>query len=118
MMERMPFGNEPDPELGSLIRDVYRGPDPVPFLARMNGVLGGLPPRASQWDVLATWARPSVVAVAAAAAFFLGVTLWQSWRRQTAGPGAVPPSVSVAMLYGAPNRPAEDPILYAVLEGR
>lgn len=118
MMEQMPFGNEPDHELGSLLRDAYRGPDPAPFLVRMSGVLDGLPPRASQWDVLATWARPGVLAAAAAAAFFLGVTLWQSWWRQTTGPEAAPPSVSVAMLDAAPTRPGEDQILYAVLEGR
>lgn len=118
MTERMPFGNEPDQELGSLIRDAYRGPDPAPFLARLNGVLDGLPPRVSQWDVLATWARPGVVAAAAAAAFLLGVTLWQSWRRQTAIPAAVPPSVSVAMLDATPARPGEHQIFYAVLEGR
>ena len=118
MMERMPFGNEPDEELGSLIRDALRGPNPEQFLARLNGALEGLPARASQWDVLATWARPGVVAVAAAAAFFLSVALWQNWRRQTADPVAVPPSVSVAMLEAAPARPGEDQILYAVLEGR
>ena len=118
MTEQMPFGNEPDQALGSLIRDAYRGPDPEPFFARLNGVLEGLPARASQWDVLATWARPGVVTAAAAAAFFLGVALWQSWRSQVSGPAPVPPSVSVAMLDAAPIRPGEDQILYAVLEGR
>ena len=117
MMERLPFGNEPDQELGSLIRDALRGPDPERFLARLGGALEGLPARASQWDVLATWARPGVVAAAAAAAFFLGVALWQNWRRQTE-PVTVAPSVSVAMLEAAPVRPGEDQILYAVLEGR
>lgn len=118
MMEQMPFGNGPDHELGSLIRDAYQGPDPEPFLVRLKGSLDGLPARASQWDVLATWARPGVVAAAAAAAFFLGVALWQSWRQQTANPAAVPPSVSVAMLDATPARPGESQILYAVLEGR
>ncbi len=118
MMERMPFGNEPDRELGPLIRDAYRGPDPEPFLVRLKGALEGLPSRASQWDVLATWARPGVVAAAAAAAFLLGIALWQSWRHQTADPVTVPPSVSVAMLGAAPIRPGEYQILYAVLEGR
>lgn len=117
-MEQMPFGNEPDRELGSLIRDAYQGPDPDRFLARLNGTLGTLPARASQWDVLATWARPSVVAAAAAAAFLLGVALWQSWQRGATDPALVAPSVSVAILDAAATPPGETQILYAVLEGR
>ena len=117
-MEEMPFGNEPDRELGSLIRDAYQGPDPDLFLARLNGTLGTLPARASQWDILATWARPGVITAAAAAALFLGVAVWQSWQRQTAGPVVVATSVSVAILDAATSPPGETQILYAVLEGR
>ncbi len=117
-MEQMPFGNEPDRELGSLIRDAYHGPDSDLFLARLRGTLGTLPARASQWDVLATWARPRVVAVAAAAAFLLGVALWQTWQTQTGGPTVAAPSVSVAILDAATSPPDEAQILYAVLEGR
>ncbi len=118
MTEEMPFGNEPDRELGSLIREAYADRDPEPFLARMRGSLEGLPPRVSQWDVLAMWARPGVVATAAAAAFLLGVALWQTWREQIATPALPVPSVSVAMLDATPARQGSDPILYAVLEGR
>jgi hypothetical protein len=77
-----------------------------------------LPARASQWDVLATWARPGVVAVAAAAAFLLGVALWQTWQRQIREPAVAAPSVSVAILDAATSPPGETQILYAVLEGR
>lgn len=117
-MEQMPFGNEPDRDLGSLIQDTYQGPDSALFLARLQGTLGTLPARASQWDVLATWARPSVVAVVAAAAFLLGVALWQNWQRQAGEPAVATPSVSVAILDAATSSPGETQILYAVLEGR
>lgn len=118
MMEEMPFGNEPDRELGLLIREAYVDPDPDQFLVRLRGSLEALPPRISQWDVLATWARPGVVAAAAAAAFLLGIALWQTWRQQVADPALPVPSVSVAMLDAAQARQGSDPILYAVLEGQ
>jgi len=118
MNQQMPFGDGPDRDLGPLIRDAYQGPDPARFLARLAGVLDGLPSRISQWDVLAAWARPGVVAAAAAAAFLLGVAWWQNWRRHSADPGAVQSSVSVAILDAAPAAPGETQILYAVLEGR
>ncbi len=118
MMEEMPFGNDPDRELGSLIREAYADPDPEQFLARLRGSLEGLPPRVSQWDVLATWARPGVVAAAAAAAFLLGVALWQTWWQRVADPVLSVPSVSVAMLDATQARQGSDPILYAVLEGQ
>ncbi len=114
MKEPSAFDAGPDRELGELVRDYASGPDGADFNARLRRTLGQLPERASQWDILAGWARPSVVAVAAAAGFLLGLTLWQGWReRMVPGAGAAA-SVSVALLE--PTQRTVEPIIYTVLE--
>lgn len=112
-MNPMSGGAERDPELGRLLRDAMAGPNPGRFLARLSHALGSLPERRSQWDVLAGWSRPSVLVVAAAAGFLLGLAVWQGWRERMVTPAA---SVSAAMLE--PTQRTDTPILYAVLEGR
>ena len=115
MTDRSPFDAERDPELGELVRSAFTGPDSAGFELRLGATLARLPERGSQWDVLAAWARPGVVAAAVAAGFLLGFAVWQAWRARLATPGV--PSVAVAMLQPT-TRGGEQPIMYAVLEGR
>jgi hypothetical protein len=113
MSDQSPFDAGPDRELGELLRESWQGPDPIGFRGRLEAALGRLPERASQWDVLAGWARPSVVAVAAAAGLLLGMAWLQSWRnRVQTTAGQV--SVSVALLE--PTTRTVEPIIYSVLE--
>jgi len=94
MKEELPFGG-PAPEVSELLRRDFEGPDGPSFIDRLTVRLRGLPARDSEWDVLAAWARPGVLAAAVAAGLLLGVTLWQNWRDKAAPTG---PAVSVAML--------------------
>lgn len=113
-MEHSPFHPGQDPELGELLRETYQAPEPEQFLDRLRATMSALPDRGSQWDVLAGWARPSVVVAAAAAGFLLGLALWQSWRERLDHQGAS--SLSVALLE--PTRRSVEPIIYSVLEER
>ena len=70
-----PFDNEPDPELGRMLREALTGPEPEAFLRRLR-VAAAAAERGDQWDVLAGWARPRAMAVAVAAAFLLWLGTW------------------------------------------
>jgi hypothetical protein len=112
MNDRSPFDSERDRELGSLLREALSGPDPARFSARLSSTLAALPARGSQWDVLAGWARPSVLVAAAAAGFALGLALWQGWRERLTRT----PDTSVAVAILEPTRQVFEPIIYTVLE--
>lgn len=107
------FGNESDQELGEWISDIFAGPHPQAFTARLEGTLATLPSRRSAWDELAAWAGPKVLVAAAAAGLVLGLSLWNEWRHRVADPGIGAPSMSVALI-----EPRSEPILYAILEER
>ncbi|MGE0552021.1 MAG: hypothetical protein AB7R55_01200 [Gemmatimonadales bacterium] len=104
----------PDEELGALLRERLAGPDDDGFLDRMGRLLRELPESASQWDVLATWARPSVLAAAMAAAFLLGAALYVNWGRRPAVSAATVPAAALM----APTGSDIGPITFAVMEGR
>lgn len=110
MIDKSGFGSDQDPELGEWIREAFAGPAAEPFLARLEGTLATLPSRRSAWDELATWAGPRVLVAAAAAGFFLGVSLWSEWRDRVESPAASS-SLSVTLI-----EPRSEPILYAILE--
>jgi len=116
MRTQSPFGSGPDEEIGRLLRDELEGPDPSGFLRRLGGRLAVLPERDTQWDVLAHWARPPVLAAAAVVAFLLGASLWQTWQAHDR------PSPSVATvpatMFVPPTAVERTPVLYAVLEER
>lgn len=113
MTEHSAFDAGRDHEMGELVAEVLDGPDPSGYLARLGTALSSIPSRRSQWDVLAEWARPSVLVAAMAAGFILGFTLWQHWRERIE-PGTVP--VSVAMLDA--SRLGETQVIYTMLEER
>ena len=113
MTEHSAFDAGRDVEMGELVAEILDGPDPTGYLTRLGTVLTGLPSRRSSWDVLAEWARPSVLVAAMAAGFVLGLALWQHWRERIE-PGTVP--VSVAMLDA--SRLGETQVIYTMLEER
>ena len=115
MTEHSAFDPERDHQLGDLMAEVFDGPDPSAYLTRLGTTLVGLPSRRSQWDVLAEWARPSVLVAALVAGFVLGLTLWQNWRDRI-DPVAATTPVSVAMLDV--SRLGETQVIYTVLEER
>ena len=94
MKEELPF-ESPSPEVGELLRRDFEGPDGPSFVNRLAVRLRALPARDTEWDVLAAWARPRVLAAALAAGLLLGIAVWQNWREKSS---PVAPAVSVAML--------------------
>lgn len=114
MKNESPFGSDADPRIGQALKVHFEGPDPGAFRARLRAGLGRLPERDSEWDVLATWARPRVMAAAMAAGFLLGMAMWRTWRGRVEEP--VSP-VSVAM-FETPLPPEFNPVINAVLEDR
>lgn len=114
MKNETPFQSDPDRRIAEALQARFAGPDPSGFLARLGSALRGLPDRDSEWDILATWARPRVMAAAMAAGFFLGMVMWQRWWQQSDEP--VSP-VSVAM-FETPQPPEFNPVVNVVLEDR
>jgi hypothetical protein len=113
MRQESPF-SDPGPGVRELLAREFEGPDGSSFMDRLSARLRSLPARDSQWDVLAAWARPSVLIAAMAAGLLLGLTLWQNWRDRTAVVAA--PAVSVAMLEEP--RPIARSIVYTVMGER
>ncbi len=113
-MSMSPFDNEPDLELGRMLRESLTGPEPEAFLRRLRvaTVNAG---RGDQWDVLAGWARPRAMAMAVAAAFLLWLG---TWFTRTSKPDA---GISVAWLpshaFVSSQAPRVDEIMFA-LRGR
>lgn len=110
------FRSDSDRRIGTALESHFQGPDPEGFVARLEQTLGRLPARDSQWDILAAWARPRVMAAGLAAAFLLGMTAWQRWQGRSVEMAQSSP-VSVAILESA--RPgAVLPVISVVLEDR
>ena len=108
------FTDRPDPAVRSLLESEFEGPDPERFLGRLRRELVRLPARDTEWDVLAHWARPGVLAAAMAAGMLLGLTFWRSWRHQPSSSGG--PAMSVALLEEP--RITTSPIVFTVLGER
>jgi hypothetical protein len=117
-MSYSPFDKGPDPELGRLLRERLTGPEPEAFLRRLRLAAAGVP-AGDQWDVLAGWARPRVMAVAVAAGFLLWLSVWLG-SAQTAGEGR--PGVQVASLPAhtivMPGVAQQEEFVTAVMESR
>ncbi|HEY9382158.1 MAG TPA: hypothetical protein VIP80_01475 [Gemmatimonadales bacterium] len=113
-MMQSPFEHERDEELGRVLREQLTGAAPEAFLHRMRSAVAAAP-RATEWDVLADWARPRVMALAIAA----GLLLWLgAWFEGTQAP--VDPSLMVASLpthaVVSAQPPAVDEIMAALRE--
>ncbi len=113
-MTLSPFENQRDETLGRLLREQLTGPAPEAFLGRMRLAVAGAD-RPSQWDVLAGWARPRVMAFALAAALLLWLGAWFGTSRTTADPGVTMASIPTHTVVSS-QPPAVDEIMSALRE--
>lgn len=111
-----PFDNEPNEILGRMLREELTGPEPEAFLGRLRTAVADAG-AGTQWDVLAGWARPRVMAAAIAAALLLWFGSWFG-----AGTSAGEAGVMVASLPAhtvlSPQPPPVDEIMSALMERR
>lgn len=112
-MSTTPFDNQPDPELGRLLRERLTGPAPEAFLRRLRWAVAA--DRADQWDVLAGWARPRVLAAAIAAGFLLWLGAWFADMGRSPDPGTTMASLPAQAVVSA-QPPAVDEIMLALRE--
>lgn len=114
-MTSSPFDNEPNEILGRMLREELTGPEPEAFLGRLRTAVGDAG-AGTQWDVLAGWARPRVMAAAIAAALLLWFGSW------FAAPSAGEAGIMVASLPAhtvlSPQPPPVDEIMSALMERR
>lgn len=113
------FDHQPDPELGTALRELLTAPDDAAFARRVVAAAGAVP---MWWEVLGAWVRPGLAAalvLTALAGFLLGRTI------RTAEPALVvadePPAEltngeGAAALFGAPRPPDVDQVLAASRE--
>lgn len=113
-MTMSPFEHQPDPELGRMLREALTGPEPEAFLRRLRVAAAGAE-RGDQWDVLAGWARPRVLAVAVAAGFLLWLGAWFVVPGSLADGGVTMASLPAHTVVSA-QPPAVDEIMSALRE--
>lgn len=113
-MNLSPFDNQRDEELGRLLREQLTGPAPELFLGRMRVAVAAAE-RPSEWDVLADWARPRMMAFALAAALLLWIGAWFAGSRGAADPGVMVASLPAHTVV-SPQSPAVDEIMAALRE--
>lgn len=113
-----PFDAGPDPELGRLLREQLTGPAPEAFLRRLRLAVAATP-SGDEWDVLAGWARPRIMALAVAAGFLLWLGAWFGSDRLS---GGAEPAVQIASFPAhtvVMSQVARQPeFVTAVMEGR
>ena len=113
-MTMSPFDNQPDPVLGRLLRERLTGPAPEAFLRRLRQAVAA--DKASEWDVLAGWARPRVLAAAIAAGFLLWLGAWFGQVSAHTDPGVPMAATLEAQTVVSPQAPAVDEIMLALRE--
>jgi hypothetical protein len=114
MTNQMPFDHQPDPELGTWLRQTLDGPAPEAFVARLGAVARAAASE-STWDVLARWAPAGLVAAGLAAAM---VALLLG-RLAEPAPAEMMAGVAVPAQFDmAPLQPEADLVAVNVLEGR
>ncbi len=113
-MMQSPFNQERDEALGRLLREQLTGPAPEAFLHRMRGAVAGAP-RANEWDVLADWARPRVMALAIAAGLLLWLGAWFEGSQPAVDPGVMVASLPTHAVVSS-QPPAVDEIMSALRE--
>lgn len=113
-MTLSPFDHGPDPELGRMLREALTGPEPEAFLRRVRTAVAAAEP-GDQWDVLAGWARPRVMAMAVAAAFLLWLGTWVARSTEAVDPGVTMASLPAHTVVSS-QPPAVDVIMAALRE--
>jgi hypothetical protein len=115
-MTMSPFDQQPDEELGRMLREQLTGPAPQAFLRRLRLAVAGAE-RGDQWDVLSGWARPRAMAMAVAAGLLLWLGAWVAGALQPAGPGVTMVSLPAHTVVTG-QAPAVDVFMLAMREGR
>jgi len=115
-MTLSPFDHEPDEELGRMLREQLTGPAPEAFLRRLRVAITDTA-RGDEWDVLAVWARPRVMAVAVAAGFLLWLGAWFAGTERSADQGITMASLPAHTMV-LPRVSGQDEFVNAVLDGR
>ncbi len=114
-MTQSPFDNQQDEMLGQALRAELTGPEPEAFLRRLRHALAGAGP-GTQWDILAGWARPRVMAAAIAAALLLWFGGWLA-SGPAADSGVMVASLPTHTVLSS-QPPKVDEILSALMERR
>jgi len=109
-----PFDQGPDPELGRMLREALTGPEPEAFLRRLRVAAAGAE-LGDQWDVLAGWVRPRVLAFAVAAGFLLWLGAWFGESAAPADSGVTVASLPAHAVVSS-QPPAVDEIMSALRE--
>ena len=115
-MTTSPFDNQPDEQLGRLLREQLIGSAPEVFLRRLRRAVAEAEPR-SEWDILAGWARPRVMALAVAAGLLLWFGTWVAAGSSPRDPGVMVASLPAHTVL-SPQPPAVDEIMSAMMERR
>jgi hypothetical protein len=115
-MTLSPFDHEPDAELGRMLREQLTGPAPEAFLRRLRLAIAGRA-RGNEWDVLAVWARPRVMAMAVAAGFLLWLGAWFLSEERPVDQGVTMASLPAHTMV-LPRMSGQDEFVSAVLDGR
>ena len=113
-MTQSPFNPEPNEELGRILREQLTGPAPEALLRRLRSAVAGAP-RVNQWDVLADWARPRVMALAIAAGLLLWLGAWFEGSQAAVDPGVMVASLPTHAVVSS-QPPAVDEIMSALRE--
>lgn len=115
-MTMSPFDNQRDENLGRLLREQLTGPEPEAFLTRLRVAVAqaGTP---GEWDVLAGWARPRMMALAIAAGLLVWLGAWFSVGRTSSDTGVMMASLPVHSVVN-PQPPRTDEIMGALLDGK
>ena len=115
-MTSSPFDNQPNEVLGRMLREELTGSEPEAFLHRLRGAVAEAG-TGSQWDVLAGWARPRVMAAAIAAALLLWFGSWFASSTSADEPGVMVASMPAHTVL-SPQPPPVDEIMSALMERR
>jgi hypothetical protein len=111
-MTQSPFDSQRDEALGRLLREQLTGPAPEAFLRRMRRAVAAAEP-ANQWDILAQWARPRVIALAIAAGLLLWLGAWFEGTPSAPDAGVMMASLPAHAVVSS-QPPAVDEIMAAL----
>jgi hypothetical protein len=102
-----PFDDRRDEELGRVLRERLTGPAPEALLHRLRFAVAGAP-RGSEWDVLADWARPRVMAFAIAAGLLLWLGAWFEGSQPAVDAGTMVASLPTHAIVSSQTPPVDE----------
>ena len=115
-MNTSPFDNRSDEVLGRLLREQLTGARPEAYLRRLRQAVAEAGP-GTQWDILAGWVRPRVMAAAIAAALLLWFGSWVAAGSAPSDTGVMVASLPAHTVLSA-QPPPVDELMSAMMERR